>query len=60
MIIIKVNKDLTTDECIEHSKKLEAYLKEKVLILDEKVSELGYNDKIKRDLEFHKFEEDLK
>ena len=39
MLVMKVNKELTTDECIAYAKKLSEYLGEKVVILDNKVTE---------------------
>jgi len=37
LIIIKVDKEMTTDECIEHARKLSKQLKMKVLVIDNKV-----------------------
>lgn len=41
LLVISVNKDMTTDECIEHAKKIEEHLEGeyRVLILDNKVDE---------------------
>ena len=37
LLVLRVNKDMTTEECINHSKALEKHLGVQVLILDKKV-----------------------
>ena len=37
LLVLRVNKDMTTEECIEYSKALEKHLGVQVLILDKKV-----------------------
>jgi hypothetical protein len=39
MLVMKVNKDLSTKECIEYGKQLSEHLGEKVVVLDNKVKE---------------------
>ena len=39
MLIMKINKELGTKECIEHADMLSKHLGEKVVILDSKVKE---------------------
>ena len=39
MLVMKVDKELSTKECIEYGEQLSEYLGEKVVILDNKVKE---------------------
>ena len=42
MIVIKVDKEMTTDECLEHANKLSMFYGERVIVLDKKVIDIDF------------------
>lgn len=58
MLVIKINKELSTEECIKYGKQLSEHLGEKVVILDNKVKEFYRLDEQKifiRELPYPKY-----